>query len=53
MKVIVDAMGGDNAPQAVVEGCINALNELPALRITLTGRQEVIEKELQKYDFDA
>lgn len=53
MKVIVDAMGGDNAPQAIIEGCMLALDELPALRITLTGRHEVIEKELGKYDFDA
>ncbi len=52
MKVIVDAMGGDNAPQAVIEGCTLALKEFPALCITLTGRQEIIEKELQKYDFD-
>ena len=27
MKIIVDAMGGDNAPQAVVEGAVAAAKE--------------------------
>lgn len=53
MKVIVDAMGGDNAPQAVIEGCMLALKEQPELSITLTGLSEVIENELRKYEFDA
>ena len=27
MKIVIDAMGGDNAPQATVEGAILAINE--------------------------
>ena len=50
MKIIVDAMGGDNAPQAIVEGCILALGEMPSLSITLTGKQEIIEELLTKYN---
>ena len=53
MKVIVDAMGGDNAPQAIVEGCVLALKEMDDLHITLTGLSDIIEKELGKYEFDA
>lgn len=53
MKVIVDAMGGDNAPQAIVEGCMLALKSMPDMHITLTGPSDVIEKELSKYEFDA
>ena len=52
MKVIVDAMGGDNAPQAVVEGCALALAEIPSLEIILTGSEEKISEELSKYNYD-
>lgn len=52
MKVIVDAMGGDNAPQAVVEGCTLALAEIPSLEIILTGSEEKISEELSKYNYD-
>lgn len=26
MKIVVDAMGGDNAPEAIIEGCVEAVN---------------------------
>ncbi len=41
MKIIVDAMGGDFAPQAPVEGALRAVNELGA-EIILVGRAEAI-----------
>ena len=28
MRISVDAMGGDHAPAAVVQGCVEALSEL-------------------------
>ena len=37
MKIIVDAMGGDNAPQAVVEGALEA-HKARGLDIILVGR---------------
>ena len=43
---------GDNAPQAIVEGCVMALRDMPELAITLTGRQDVILGELQKHSYD-
>ncbi|MCY7349383.1 MAG: phosphate acyltransferase PlsX [Cytophagaceae bacterium] len=43
MKIAVDAMGGDFAPAAIVEGVLLALTELPAdLGIVLVGQQEAI-----------
>ncbi|HIT02799.1 MAG TPA: phosphate acyltransferase PlsX [Candidatus Enterenecus merdae] len=41
MKIIVDAMGGDNAPQAPVRGAIQAIEELGA-EVVLVGRGEEI-----------
>ncbi len=52
MKVIVDAMGGDNAPQAIVEGCVMALAENPSLEITLVGKEDDISIELAKHNYD-
>ncbi|NCB51845.1 MAG: phosphate acyltransferase PlsX [Clostridia bacterium] len=42
MKIIVDAMGGDNAPEATVKGAIKARREL-GTEIVLVGRKEDIE----------
>ena len=46
MKIIVDAMGGDNAPQAPVMGAIQA-NQEYGVSITLVGRGEAILKVLE------
>jgi glycerol-3-phosphate acyltransferase PlsX len=43
--VVVDAMGGDHAPQAVIEGAVAAAREL-SIPVTLVGDREVIAHEL-------
>ncbi len=49
MRIGVDAMGGDFAPDAVVSGAVLALNHLNAgERIVLFGNQDVIINLLQK-----
>ena len=50
MKIIVDAMGGDNAPMAPVEAAVRAVKELD-VEIVLVGQKEVVEKELSAYDY--
>ena len=47
MKIIVDAMGGDNAPFEIVKGCIEAVSELD-VEIILTGKVEEILKCIEK-----
>ena len=42
MKIIIDAMGGDNAPAAIVKGAVRARREL-GVDITLVGRIEDVE----------
>ncbi|HEU4829959.1 MAG TPA: phosphate acyltransferase PlsX [Gemmatimonadales bacterium] len=49
IRVAVDAMGGDNAPQAEIEGSLLALAEHPDATIQLVGRPDVIEAELVKH----
>lgn len=47
MKIIVDAMGGDNAPEEIVKGACMASKEF-GVHIVLVGRREEIEKYLDK-----
>ncbi|MDE7221426.1 MAG: phosphate acyltransferase PlsX [Oscillospiraceae bacterium] len=39
MKIIVDAMGGDNAPLEIVKGAVQAAKARPGLEIVLVGRE--------------
>lgn len=52
MKIVVDAMGGDNAPDAVVKGCILARDEYN-VNIILSGREQEIKKILDKNTTDS
>lgn len=47
MKIIVDAMGGDNAPDEIVKGAVEAC-EAYQVEIILTGKGEDILRSLQK-----
>ena len=51
MKIVVDGYGGDNAPKAIVEGVILALEKYPELEIVLTGDETAL-KELVAGRFD-
>ncbi|TLV00263.1 phosphate acyltransferase PlsX [Dyadobacter luticola] len=52
MKIAVDAMGGDLAPQAIVEGVIQASSELPSeARIVLIGRESAIWDIFNQHHF--
>lgn len=53
VRVVVDAMGGDNAPQEIVKGAVQAVNNHENIHIILTGLQEVVERELKKYTYPA
>ncbi|MCG8499647.1 MAG: phosphate acyltransferase PlsX [Firmicutes bacterium] len=50
MQIIVDAMGGDHAPQEVIKGSVQAVNDFN-IDIILVGKQAIIEKELAAYEY--
>lgn len=50
MRIFVDAMGGDFAPQSPVEGALEALRRYPEIEITLAGVLPEIEKYLVDCD---
>jgi glycerol-3-phosphate acyltransferase PlsX len=54
MKIGLDAMGGDYAPDAVVEGAVDALSRLPSGdRIVLIGDNKIIREKLTSMNVDA
>ena len=51
MKIILDGMGGDNAPEAIVEGAVAASEETEH-SIVIIGAEEIIKAELAKHRYD-
>jgi glycerol-3-phosphate acyltransferase PlsX len=49
VTIAVDAMGGDHAPKAEVDGAIRAARSL-GVRIILVGKQEILRKELAQHE---
>ncbi|XYJ23347.1 hypothetical protein ACSE3M_20160 [Bacillus velezensis] len=46
MRIAVDAMGGDNAPKAVIDGVMKSIEAFDDLHITLVGDKTTIESHL-------
>ncbi|MCI5995631.1 MAG: phosphate acyltransferase PlsX [Blautia sp.] len=51
VKVVVDAMGGDNAPEEIVKGAVEAVNQREDIFVYLAGRKAEVEQQLQRYTF--
>jgi glycerol-3-phosphate acyltransferase PlsX len=49
MRIVLDAMGGDHAPEVAVEGGVMAAREY-GIEVVLVGPQGVVEAELAKHD---
>lgn len=46
MKVLVDAFGGDKAPEVVIDGAIKALENNLELKVVLFGNEEIVKELL-------
>lgn len=51
IRVAVDAMGGDNAPEEMVKGAIDAVTLRQDIKVYLVGQQDVVKKELAKHSY--
>ena len=49
MKIVLDAIGGDHAPEATVAGAVQAAREL-GVEVVLVGPEDRITPELAKHD---
>jgi glycerol-3-phosphate acyltransferase PlsX len=50
IAIVVDAMGGDHAPSAIVEGAVQAARELQGLEVILAGPEAVVAAEVARHD---
>ena len=48
MKIILDAMGGDNSPDANIKGAVNAINKVKA-EVVLVGKEDIIRKKIKEF----
>ena len=48
MKILLDAMGGDNAPDAVIKGAVKAVSEIKS-EIVLIGNEEIINAKVKEF----
>ncbi|MCK5260365.1 MAG: phosphate acyltransferase PlsX [Candidatus Omnitrophica bacterium] len=50
MKIVVDAMGGDYAPESIVAGAVEAVKEFD-VNVALVGIEEKVRAELEKHEY--
>jgi len=48
MRILLDAMGGDNAPDANIKGAVKAINQVEA-DVCLVGNKEVINAKIKEF----
>ncbi len=53
MRIALDAFGSDHAPYPEVEGAVLAIKEDVCDKIFLVGKQDILQKELNKYYYDS
>lgn len=52
MKIVVDAYGSDKGESVMAEGCVLATNEDKTLTTVIVGDCDIINAELEKYEYD-
>ncbi len=52
MKILIDAFGGDNSPNAVIEGTVDAVNQTQGFTAVLVGKQDEISEKLKNFKYD-
>ncbi len=51
IRVVLDAMGGDNGCAEMVKGAVQAVEENPAVDVILVGQESVVREELGRYSW--
>lgn len=52
MRIAIDGMGGDNAPQAVINGVLQAIKEFNDIEFFITGPEDIIKEQLNKENYN-
>ena len=53
MKIVIDAFGGDHAPNCVIDGTIMALKKFDDIEIVLTGDENILKNLLKTKKYDS
>lgn len=48
MKILLDAMGGDNAPDANIKGAVKAVNQVKA-EVILIGKEDILRAKIKQF----
>ena len=48
MVILLDAMGGDNAPDANIKGAVNAIKKVKA-EVVLVGKEDIIRSKIKEF----
>ena len=51
IKVALDAMGGDNAPDEIIKGAMEAVGLREDIKVFLVGKEELIREKLKAYSY--
>jgi len=51
MKILIDAFGGDNSPEQIIAGSIDAVNERTDFTAVLVGDEQIIKDQLKNYQY--
>ncbi len=52
LKIVIDAMGGDNAPEEILKGTVKAVNELDDIKCIITGKSNKINNILNTLNYN-
>ncbi len=50
MRIILDGMGGDNAPESIVQGAIDAMKEMDH-EVVIVGQEEILKETLDRLGY--
>ena len=53
MKIVIDAFGGDNAPDAIIAGSVEALKRSQGFDLILVGDEAVLKQKLSGCEYDS
>ena len=51
MKIVIDAMGGDNAPDEIIAGALQAVADFENVEVILVGIEDRIKKQLSRFRY--
>jgi glycerol-3-phosphate acyltransferase PlsX len=52
LRIVIDAMGGDQAPEEIIKGAVDAVKTFSDLTCILTGREGKINRILDNYEYN-